>query len=171
MKLLDLARSSAGNLYAHLPLAVRRQEMTGYVFGLMAGFFYGAWNIVAKTAINDYQIPPILFATIAFCFGVLMFTPFLVTGVPKALVHSRFSLAMFALSGIASGSAIIALSFGLEKGDVTVVAPVVSISPLITLVLARVFMERLEKVTWTLLMGVLLVVVGTGIVVVGDTVL
>jgi len=32
-------------------------------------------------------------------------------------------------------------------------------------------MERLEKVTWTLLMGVLLVVGGTVMVVVGDTVL
>ena len=39
MKLLDLAKASAVNLYAHLPLAVRRQEMTGYIFGLMAGFF------------------------------------------------------------------------------------------------------------------------------------
>ena len=78
---------------------------------------------------------------------------------------------MFALSGIASGSAIIALSFSLEKADVTVVAPVVSVSPLITLVIVRVFMERLEKVTWTLLMGVLLVVGGTVMVVVGDTVL
>ena len=92
-------------------------------------------------------------------------------GVPKALVNSRFSLAMFTLSGIASGSAIIALSFSLEKADVTVVAPVVSVSPLITLVIVRAFMERLEKVTWTLLMGVLLVVGGTVMVVVGDTVL
>ena len=171
MKLLDLAKASAVNLYAHLPLAARRQEMTGYIFGLMAGFFYGAWNVIAKTTINDYQIPPILFATVAFCFGVLMFAPFLVMGVPKALVNSGFSLAMFALSGIASGSAIIALSFSLEKADVTVVAPVVSVSPLITLVIVRVFMERLEKVTWTLLIGVLLVVGGTVMVVVGDTVL
>ena len=143
----------------------------GYAFGLVSGVCYGAWSVIAKTAISDYEIPPLLFAAIAFFFGTVMFGPLLAYDGPRAFRLSKRSLAWFALSGVGSGAAIVALSFGLEKGDVTVVAPIVSISPLITLVLVRIFLERLERVSITLVLGVLLVVAGTVLVVVGDSVL
>ncbi len=143
--------------------------MTGYVFGLIAGICYGAWSIIAKTAIRDYDIPPLLFATIAFFFGTIMFGPVLAIDLPRAIRVSKRALAMFAISGVGSGAAIVALSFALEKGDVTVVAPIVSTSPLITLFLVRLFLERLEKVTLRMVLGVLLVVAGTVLVVVGNS--
>ena len=143
----------------------------GYAFGLIAGICYGAWSVIAKTAIRDYDIPPLLFAAIAFFFGTLMFAPVLAYDAPRAFRLSKRALGWFALSGVGSGAAIVALSFGLEKGDVTVVAPIVSISPLITLVLVRIFLERLERVSPTLVIGALLIVSGTVLVVVGDSVL
>jgi len=140
----------------------------GYIFGLFAGVCYGAWSIIAKIAITDFDIPPILFAAIAFLFGTIIFTPVLAYDLPRSLRSSRRSVALFALSGIGSGGAIIALSFALERGDVSVVAPIVSVSPLITLILVRLFMDRLERVTWRLAVGASIVVAGTVMVVVGD---
>ena len=145
-------------------------QWLGYAFGLIAGISYGAWSVIAKTAIGDYDIPPLLFATVAFLFGTIMFAPLLAYDGPRAFRDSKRALAWFALSGIGSGAAIIALSFGLEKGDVTVVAPIVSISPLITLVLVRIFLEKMESISPTLVFGALLIVGGTVLVVVGDSV-
>ncbi len=144
-------------------------SVAGYAFGLIAGVCYGAWSIIAKTAISDYDIPPLLFAAVAFFFGTIMFSPVLAYDLPRAFRISKRALALFALSGAGSGGAIIALSFGLEKGDVTVVAPIVSTSPLITLFLVRIFLERLEKVSPRMLLGALMVVGGTVLVVVGNT--
>ncbi len=143
----------------------------GYAFGLMAGICYGAWTVVAKSTLDNYTIPPILFAAIAFFFGTIMFSPVLVYSVPRAFVSSRRSIVMFILAGLSSAFAIIALSFGLEKGEVTVVSPIVAVSPLITLVLVRIFLERLERISLPLVLGALLVVGGTALVVVGNTVL
>ncbi len=141
---------------------------TGYIFGLVAGICYGAWSIIAKTAITEFDIPPLLFAATAFFFGTIIFSPILAYDLPRALRSSRRAVVLFALSGVGSGSAIVALSFALEKGDVSVVAPIVSISPLITLVLVRLFLDRLERVSWRLVTGALIVVAGTVMVVVGD---
>ena len=157
-----LARTRANN---------QESPWAGYALGLVAGICYGAWSVIAKTAIHDYEIPPLLFAAIAFFFGTVMFSPVLVYDGPRAYRRSKRGMAWFALSGVGSGAAIVALSFGLEKGDVTVVAPIVSISPLITLVLVRIFLERLERVSLTLVLGALMVVGGTVLVVVGDSVL
>lgn len=142
----------------------------GYAFGLFAGVCYGAWSVIASTSIREYDIPPLLFAAIAFCFGTIMFGPVLAYDGPRAYRRSKRALAWFALSGVGSGAAIVALSFALEKGEVTVVAPIVSISPLITLILVRIFLDRLERVSLTLVLGALLVLAGTVMVVVGDSV-
>lgn len=143
----------------------------GYALGLSAGVCYGAWSIIASTSMRDYDIPPLLFAAIAFCFGTIMFGPVLAYDGPRAYRRSKRSLGWFALSGVGSGAAIVALSFALEKGDVTVVAPIVSISPLITLVLVRIFLEHMERISRTLVLGALMVLAGAVMVVVGDSVL
>ena len=146
-----------------------RSENIGYLFGLVAGVCYGAWSVITKTAITDYDIPPLLFAAATFAFGTFMFAPLLVYSAPRAFKSSEQALGLFALSGLGGGVAVIALSFGLQKGDVSVVGPILSASPLITLILVRIFLERLEIISPTVVIGSLLVVGGTVMVVVGDT--
>ena len=146
------------------------QQITGYLSGLAAGICYGTWSVIAKSGMGSYDIPPLMLAATAFVFGTFMFTPALANGLLGAIRASKRSVAFFGLSGISSGVAIVALSFGLENGDVSVVTPIVSISPLITVVLARIFLEHLERVSITVVLGVLLVVGGTALVVVGDSV-
>ena len=146
-----------------------QSENIGYLFGLVAGVCYGAWSVITKTAITDYDIPPLLFAAATFAFGAFMFAPLLVYSAPRAYKSSKQALGLFAISGLGGGVAVIALSFGLEKGDVSVVGPILSASPLITLVLVRIFLERLEIISPTVVIGSLLVVGGTVMVVVGDT--
>ncbi len=71
-------------------------------------------------------------------------------------------------SGLAAAGAVILLFYALQEGDVVVVAPVVASNPLTTLVLAHLFIARLEKVTRQLVVGTALTVLGVLIVVAGS---
>ena len=124
--------------------------------------------MIAKYAVSGYGIPPLVFATIAFAFGSIMFLPLVGRTLPKTVMSARRSAAFFVLSGLGSGCAIIALAFALERGDVVVISPIVSVSPLITLVLAWVLLRQLERITLTLVMGALMVVGGVVLVAIGD---
>ena len=76
---------------------------------------------------------------------------------------------MFGLSGIASASGVTFLYFALSKSPVVVVSPVVAINPLITLTLAHLLLQRLERITKRTIMGTLLVVLGVVIITLSRT--
>ena len=141
----------------------------GYTCGLASGVFYGAWNVVAKHSVSGFGIPPLVFATLAFLFGTVMFLPLVGRTLPKTVMSARRSAVYFLLSGVGSGSAIIFLAFALERAEVVVVSPIVSVSPLITLVLAWALLRQMERITLTLVLGALLVVGGVALVAIGDT--
>lgn len=152
-----------------LPRTLATAATIGYVCGLGSGVFYGAWGVVAKHSISGFNIPPLVFATLAFVFGTIMFMPLVGLTLPKRVISARRSALYFILSGVGSGSAIILMSFALEHGEVVVISPIVSVSPLITLVLAWALLRQLERITLPLVIGALLVVGGVALVAVGDT--
>jgi len=55
-----------------------------------------------------------------------------------------------------------------QRADVVVISPIVSSSPLVTLLLAHVFLTRLERVTRRLVFGAMLTVCGVLLVVLGS---
>jgi len=73
------------------------------------------------------------------------------------------------LAGLASAFAIIAFGYALQRSDVVIVSPIVSINPLITLLLAQVFLPGLERVTKQVVVGTLLTVAGVVLVIMGST--
>ena len=149
--------------------AVAAGATIGYACGLVSGVFYGLWNVIAKYSVSGFGIPPFVFATLAFAFGTVMFLPLVGRTLPKTVMTARRSATYFLLSGVASGSAIILMAFALERGDVVIISPTVSISPLITLVIAWVFLRQIERITLPLVIGALLVVGGVVLVALGDT--
>jgi uncharacterized membrane protein len=73
------------------------------------------------------------------------------------------------MSGLAAGAAVIFLYYALQRADVVVVSPLVATSPLITLLLAHLFLSRLEKITREVAVGTTLTVLGIIVVVLGST--
>ena len=78
-------------------------------------------------------------------------------------------LVYVALSGLAAAPAIISLNYALQRADVVIVSPIASISPLVTLLLAHVFLSRLERVTKRVLVGTMLTVLGVVLAIFGST--
>ena len=73
------------------------------------------------------------------------------------------------LAGFAAACAVISLYFAVtrEGSNILVIAPIVSCNPLVTLVMARLFLRQVETITKELVIGTLMAVGGVGMVVVG----
>ena len=76
-------------------------------------------------------------------------------------------LALCCLAGVCQGLAVAFLFQALSRAPVTVVSPINASSPLITLLLAHLFLQRLEHINPLLVLGTLLSVGGVVLVVVG----
>jgi len=133
--------------------------MNGFVFAILAMIFWGAAAICDRLGISGAS--PEVGLTIrtgAVAMGVLMI--FLVTGQTRELSQMKPSSVFFlALSGLLAGVIGQLLYFkALKPGEASVVVPLVGAYPLITLILAIIFLK--EKVTWIRAAGALLVASG-----------
>lgn len=84
----------------------------------------------------------------------------LATGNLNALRCDRRSLLYFVVGGIAENAGVLLLLVALGLGEVSVVIPLSATVPLFVLLLAFVFPSGVEKLSWRLVVGAVLVVVG-----------
>jgi uncharacterized membrane protein len=105
-------------------------------------------------------------------FGIILLSPLAgastVREVKMSRGNPRFALSA-GFSGLAAATGVIALYFALERADVTVVSPIVSTNPIFTLILAQIFISRMENLTKWLFLGVGITVLGVITVTVGST--
>ena len=148
-----------------------RRSLLGYALAMGAGASYGGSNVLTKVLISAYG-SPLMISAFGLMFGVLLLLPLAGGGAVqdlKASGRSRGFLGHVVLAGLASAFAIIAFGYSLQRSDVVIVSPIVSINPLITLLLAQVFLPGLERVTKQVVAGTLLTVAGVVVVIVGST--
>ncbi len=148
-----------------------RSALIGYVLALGAAASYGGISPIVKELTQAYG-SPLMISALSLVFGGLLLVP--VAG-RDALHDVRVAgsdpgfVIYTGLSGLSAGAAVISLYYALERSDVVIVAPIVSANPLLTLVLAQVFISRLERITRLVVYGSALVVGGVIVVVVGST--
>ena len=145
-----------------------RRSLLGYVLALGAAASYGGSNLIAKQLSVQFG-SPLVVAAFSILFGIIVLLPISGRGAIEGLRTARAGWGFMALSGLAAAAAVIALYFALLRSDVVIVSPIASISPLVTLLLAHFFLERLERVTKQLFMGTILAVLGVMLVIIGST--
>ena len=84
------------------------------------------------------------------------------------LQATRVSYLFFITAGIFGAVALISLFAALENGPVSVVDPLVGTQPLFTTAIAYFLLNDLERITWGLIGGVLLVVIGASMIMLSD---
>ena len=150
-----------------LVATTRRRLLLGYLAALGAAFCYGSGALVARKIVDDYSSPMVGTA----------FSMLLGTMIVGALFH-RHSLAdvrraprrgwvFVVLAGCASTWGVSFWFLAFTKAPVVLVAPLVGTSPLVSILLAHLFLQRLERVTWRVVLGAVVVVVGVGLIAVG----
>ncbi len=147
-----------------------RRAAVGYLLALFAAACYGGTNVIAKELTGEYG-SPLMISTISLMFGIILLWPVAGREAVSAIRASRGN-AGFAvsagLSGLAAATGVICLYFALARADVSVVSPIVSINPIFTLILAQIFLSKLENVTKWLFLGVGITVAGVLVVSLGS---
>ena len=146
-----------------------KRYLLGYLVALGAGAAYGGTNVMVKITTDVYDSPLVITA-MSMLVGLVLLAPavgFKAIGEKPVQVMGRRHLQAVAMAGISAGVGTNALYFALQRADVVVVTPIVASSPLVTLLLAHLFISRLEKVTLRLTAGAILTVAGVIMVTLG----
>lgn len=148
-----------------------RMSLVGYLSALLAAASYGGVVVAGKELTLVYG-SPLMITAFSLFFGILLLAPL---GGRQAIGHIRASgldlkfTGSAALSGLAAAAASISLYYAVQQGDVTLVAPISSISPILTLLLAKIFISRLEPITRQVAVGTGVTVAGVMLVILGNT--
>ena len=152
-------------------VASNKGMLIGFGLALVAAASYGGTNVIAKELTEEYG-SPLMVSAMGLFFGIILLLPLAgantVREVKASRGNPRFALSA-GFSGLAAATGVIALYFALERADVTVVSPIVSTNPIFTLILAQIFISRMENLTKWLFLGVGITVLGVITVTVGST--
>ena len=144
--------------------ATGRRLALGYMSALGAGLSYGSVALVARKIVNDYSSPLVATAfsiAIGSVIVVGLFHRHALQDMPSA---PRRAWLMLLLSGCASAWGVAFWFLAFEHAPVVLVAPLAGTSPLVSILLTHIFLQRLERVTWRTVFGAVLVVVGVALI-------
>lgn len=141
-------------------------DWLGYLFAFGAAAAYGTSGVLIKSGLTAYG-SPFTGITIATVTGLLVLSP-LAFGSwhsqGKGWRPGRRSLLFILASGLCAVTGFSSNTLALSQLPVTVVAPISSAYPLVTVVLVLLFLRRHEVISWRTILGAALIVSGIVIV-------
>jgi len=141
---------------------VKKWTRKDLILPLSAGACYGGSHVLRKMGIN--LVPEPLIAVMWQNAGALMLSPFLWLAYrnhQRLALNTRNGWIVFGIAGILQVGAQWALFAALKSGTVVVVSPLTSLSTLFVLVLAALLLRQVERVTWKIIAGAVLIVSAT----------
>ena len=128
-------------------------------YPLLAASCFGVVAVVRKLGLQEAG--PLFDSAINITAAMVASTAFVVTsGNRGALRCDRRSLLYFIGGGIAENGGVFLVLVALGLGDVSVVIPLAGTAPLFVLLLAYLFTSAAEKLTWRVVVGAVLIVLG-----------
>ena len=137
---------------------------SGYLYPLGSAICYGVSSVLIRQGVSSGLASPLVGATIALLSGSIALLPQTVSNARAFAKSPKQAYVFFLLAGLAASVGTISNFYALRYAPVGVVAPLTSISPLVTILLARFFLKELEKVTLRVVVGSGLVVLGVAII-------
>ncbi len=142
----------------------KRWSKSDLIFPILAGVCGGILHVLRKMGLNGIPVP-IAGVTVQNASALLLFPLLGLTqrGRHRLVLTDKRAWIIFSFSGLSMFLAQLCVFFALGSGKVVVVSPLSSLSPFFVLLLVRVFLRELEKVTWRIVLGVILTVGGTAV--------
>ena len=139
----------------------------GYLLALGAALTFASRDTISRYVVVAVA-PPLVTVAFALTIGSILLFALTYRDVVNSLRQLPGRYVMFCgLAGLCQGVAIASIFMALSRAPVTVVSPINASSPLITLALAHIFLQRLESISPLLVVGTLLSVSGVVVVVLG----
>jgi len=129
----------------------------GVVFALLAAVSYGVRPIFVKFGLEQANLP-----LAGACIGAVVALAWSMLWDRSYIRQTKLdrSFAWFLIGGIVQALALLALTFGLSEGDVSLVYPLSTSAPLFTLLFSALLLRGVERITPRLMIGALTVVLG-----------
>ena len=141
-------------------VAKQPRDRIGILIGLSTAAVYGLTQFLERKVVTE-TAPPLIAAAFALMFGLIFMSILFHRGVVGDIGRAPKRAWLFVgLAGLAASWAVLTLLFALSKSPVVLVSPAVSISPLVTMLLTHLFLQRLERVTRWIVVGGALIIVG-----------
>ena len=137
--------------------------LRGTVIAVAAAMSYGSSQVIARQLVTE-SVAPLVVSFLSMAFGAGFFAVQGAQGFRKDGSAPRRAFAFMALAGAAGSAASATTVIALSYAPVATVSPVVGASPLISVLLAHRFLQRLERVTLRLWIGVAMVVAGIALI-------
>ena len=129
------------------------------IYPFLSASCFGVVAIIRKLGLE--QAGPLFDAAINVTAALVASTAFvLASGNTPALVCDGRSLLYFIGGGIAENTGVFLVFVALGLGGVSVVTPLAGTTPLFVLLLAFLFPSGMEKLSWRIIVGAVLIVVG-----------
>jgi len=147
------------------PVKSAKPTRMALAFPLSAALFLGFGYVLKKMGLNAYN-EPILGVAIAYmaslCLYILLSA--LSTTMRRSISVSRQSLQLFWKPGLIFCVAHLCEYYALRYGDVSLVAPLMNIEPFFVFIFAYILLRELEKITYKLVIGTLIIVAGVSLI-------
>ncbi len=149
--------------------AVTQVRRLGYVLALCGAATFASRDVISRHVVSDI-VSPLVTAGLALAVGGVILSVILHRQVARSIqtLPGKYLL-ICGLAGVFQGLAVASLFQALSRAPVTVVSPIYACTPLITLILVRIFLRRLEVIDLMLVAGTLLSVAGVILVIIGAT--
>jgi drug/metabolite transporter (DMT)-like permease len=134
----------------------------GYALAASAALFYGTASVLIRIGVTRYG-SPLTGVAIALMTGILALLPLAVVnwrGEGAGWRPGRRALLFVFASGLCAVTGFSANTFALSQLPVVVVTPISSSYPLVTVLLARLFLHGTEHINARTILGALLIVAG-----------
>ncbi len=134
----------------------------GIIFPIMAGACRGVSHVFRKMGLNI--VPDCIVGVTVQNVTALAFFPLLYMAQrQKVVFNDKRAWFIFSLAGLSATIGQLFLFYALNLGQVVIVAPLTSLGPLFVLLLIRIFLKELERVTWKIVSGALLIIGGAAV--------
>lgn len=137
-------------------------DWLGYLFAFGAAAAYGTSGVLIKAGLTAYG-SPFTAITVATATGLVVLSPLAFgswRGQGKGWRPGRHALLYILASGLCAIIGFSSNTLALSVLPVTVVAPISSAYPLVTVTLVLLFLRRHEVVSWRTALGATLIVLG-----------
>jgi DME family drug/metabolite transporter len=140
----------------------RKWSRKDLLFPLMSAACFGAAHVFRKVGLN-ISPEPIVGVTVqnATSVAVIPLLALAQRGKHRLVLNDTRAWFIFGLAGLFTLVSQLCLFYALDLGQVVIVTPLASLSPLFVLLLVGIFLKKLERVTWKIVLGSILIIGGT----------
>ena len=148
---------AVGSGAARQPARARR---LAYLLPVLGGISFASSDLLRKLGLEETPHPA--FGAVSGTVTILVIWLVVLALAPRlrATVSLEPGWQWFIPTGLLAGLGVLAVFQALEAGDVTVVGPIIMSQPLMVVLFSALFLRDLEKVTWNVVAGAALTVLG-----------